>query len=95
MKGTAVHVLKLQATYLRRTALMPGQLCLIPRGNTIYVRESERKSGIGKALYASLEKALAAQNMTNLNACIASPVVDDEYLNHNSIQFISIWGIPW
>ena len=25
--------------------------------------------------------------MTNLNACIASPVVDDEYLNHNSIQF--------
>ena len=54
---------------------------------SIYVRESERKSGIGKALYASLEKALAAQNMTNLNACIASPVVDDEYLNHNSIQF--------
>ena len=54
---------------------------------SIYVRESERKSGIGKALYASLEKALAAQNMTNLNACIASPVVDDEYLNHNSLQF--------
>ena len=54
---------------------------------SIYVRESERKSGIGKALYASLEKALAAQNMTNLNACIASPVVDDKYLNHNSIQF--------
>ena len=54
---------------------------------SIYVRESERKSGIGKALYASLEKALAAQNMTNLNACIASPVVDDEYLNHNSIHF--------
>ena len=45
---------------------------------SIYVRESERKSGIGKALYASLEKALAAQNMTDLNACIASPVVDDE-----------------
>ena len=54
---------------------------------SIYVRESERKSGIGKALYASLEKARAAQNLTNLNACIASPVVDDEYLNHNSIQF--------
>ena len=54
---------------------------------SIYVKKSEKKSGIGKALYASLEKALAAQNMTNLNACIASPVVDDEYLNHNSIQF--------
>lgn len=54
---------------------------------SIYVKENEKKSGIGKALYNSLEKALAAQNMTNLNACIASPVVDDEYLNHNSIQF--------
>ncbi len=54
---------------------------------SIYVKESKKKSGIGKALYMSLEKALAAQNMTNLNACIASPVVDDEYLNHNSIQF--------
>ena len=54
---------------------------------SIYVKKDEKKSGIGKALYASLEKALAAQNMTNLNACIASPVVDDEYLNHNSIQF--------
>ena len=41
-----------------------------------------------RAAYAwSVEKALAAQNMTNLNACIASPVVEDEYLNHNSIQF--------
>lgn len=54
---------------------------------SIYVKENEKKSGIGKALYNSLEKALAAQNMTNLNACIASLVVDDEYLNHNSIQF--------
>ena len=54
---------------------------------SIYVKEDKKKSGIGKALYASLEKALAAQNMTNLNACIASPVVDDEYLNHNSIRF--------
>jgi L-amino acid N-acyltransferase YncA len=34
-----------------------------------------------------LEKVLAAQNITNVNACIASPETDDEYLNHNSIQF--------
>ena len=54
---------------------------------SIYVKEGEKKSGIGKLLYTALEKALAAQNMTNLNACIASPLVDDEYLNNNSIQF--------
>lgn len=54
---------------------------------SIYVKETERKSGIGKLLYAALEKALKAQNITNVNACIASPQVDDEYLNHNSIQF--------
>ena len=54
---------------------------------SIYVKEGEKNSGIGKILYTALEKALAAQNMTNLNACIASPLVDDEYLNHNSIQF--------
>lgn len=54
---------------------------------SIYVKKDKKNSGIGGALYTSLEKALAAQNMTNLNACIASPVTDDEYLNHNSIQF--------
>ena len=54
---------------------------------SISVKEGEKNSGIGKILYTALEKARAAQNMTNLNACIASPVTDDEYLNHNSIQF--------
>lgn len=54
---------------------------------SIYVKEGEKKSGIGKALYLALEKVLAAQNITNVNACIASPETDDEYLDHNSIQF--------
>ena len=54
---------------------------------SIYVKKSKKKSGIGKALYSALEKVLAAQNITNVNACIASPETDDEYLNHNSIQF--------
>ena len=53
----------------------------------IYVKKSEKKAGIGRALYSALEKVLAAQNITNVNACIASPETDDEYLNHNSIQF--------
>ena len=54
---------------------------------SIYVKENEKKSGIGKALYTALEKTLAAQNITNLNACIACPEIDDEYLTRNSIQF--------
>lgn len=54
---------------------------------SIYVRADLKKSGIGKALYTVLEKALAAQNFINLNACIASPIVEDEYLTRNSIQF--------
>ena len=37
---------------------------------SIYVKKSEKKSGIGKALYSALEKVLAAQNITNVNACI-------------------------
>lgn len=59
---------------------------------SIYVKESEKKSGIGKTLYLALEKILASQNITNVNACIASPVADDEYLNHNSIQFHEHFG---
>ena len=35
---------------------------------SIYVKKSEKKSGIGKALYSALEKVLAAQNITNVNA---------------------------
>ncbi|MFR8312548.1 MAG: N-acetyltransferase family protein [Ruminococcus sp.] len=69
-----MHVLKLQAT--------PTQGALHARAayawsveTSIYVRESERKSGIGKALYASLEKALAAQNMTNTDTNARSPVL--------------------
>ncbi len=54
---------------------------------SIYVDQNEKRSGVGKALYISLEKVLKAQNITNLNACIASPRVDDEYLTRNSIQF--------
>ena len=54
---------------------------------SIYVDQNEKRSGVGKALYTALEKVLKAQNITNLNACIASPRVDDEYLTRNSIQF--------
>lgn len=54
---------------------------------TVYVRQDQKKTGIGKKLYDALEKVLAAQNILNLNACIAYPVKKDAYLTKNSVQF--------
>ena len=54
---------------------------------SIYVDYTLRKCGVGKKLYQALEKALKAQNITNLNACIASPIENDEYLDTNSIDY--------
>lgn len=54
---------------------------------TIYVREDQKKTGIGRDLYEALEKILAEQNILNLNACIAYPETEDIYLTKNSVQF--------
>ena len=54
---------------------------------TIYIAKDARKKGLGKELYTALEKALALQNIINLNACIAYPSVEDEYLTKNSVQY--------
>lgn len=54
---------------------------------SLYVKNDRKKQGIGKELYQALEQALALQNIINLNACIACPEEDDEYLTRNSIQF--------
>ena len=54
---------------------------------TVYVREDMKKSGIGRALYTALEEALAAQGILNLNACIAFPENEDEYLTRDSVKF--------
>ena len=54
---------------------------------TIYVREDQRKSGVGRALYEGLENILKMQNILNLNACIAYTAVEDEHLTNNSVQF--------
>lgn len=40
---------------------------------TIYLREECKGKGVGGKLYEKLEKILAAQNILNLNACIAFP----------------------
>ena len=54
---------------------------------SIYVKMGRTHGGIGKALYAALEEASRRQHILNLNACIAAPVVEDEYLTRNSIDF--------
>lgn len=59
---------------------------------TVYVREDQQKTGIGKKLYEALEKLLALQNIRNLNACIAWLETEDESLTHNSVQFHAHMG---
>ncbi|MBQ8639360.1 MAG: GNAT family N-acetyltransferase [Lachnospiraceae bacterium] len=54
---------------------------------SIYVKQDCRGGGVGKALYECLERILKAQNILNLNACIAYPVHEDEYLTQDSVQF--------
>lgn len=54
---------------------------------TVYVQHSKKNMGIGKELYEALEKTLSAQNIINLNACIAYSEIEDEYLTQNSVQF--------
>ena len=46
------------------------------------------RSGIGGLLYRVLEELIAAQNILNLNACVAAPeTADDPYLTDNSLNF--------
>lgn len=54
---------------------------------TVYVDRTLKTQGIGKELYGALEAILRNMNMINLNACIAFPVREDEYLTENSVHF--------
>lgn len=54
---------------------------------SIYVREDKRGGGIGGRLYAALEDISRAQHILNLNACIAYPESEDEYLTKDSVRF--------
>ncbi len=59
---------------------------------TIYVVRGERRAGIGRILLLKLEEILAAMNITNVNACIASSEREDEYLTQDSILFHTRMG---
>lgn len=55
---------------------------------SIYIDKDYHRLGIGKLLYEKLEKTLAAQNITNVYARVASPVDEaDPYLTKNSEHF--------
>lgn len=54
---------------------------------TVYVRGDQRKTGVGRRLYAALEEILARQNIRNLYACIAYPEEEDQFLTRNSVRF--------
>lgn len=59
---------------------------------SIYVSEQMRKAGIGRALYQAVEEIAREQHITNLNACIGYPEMEDEYLTKNSAHFHAHMG---
>ena len=54
---------------------------------SIYVDMEQKRSGIGRRLYEELENILKQQGILNVNACIAYPQVEDEYLTKDSVLF--------
>ena len=59
---------------------------------TIYLKQNQKKQGIGRKLYEALEAILKEMNICNLNACIGYPSSEDEYLTKNSAQFHAHMG---
>ncbi|WP_298977220.1 GNAT family N-acetyltransferase [uncultured Campylobacter sp.] len=53
--------------------------------SSVYVSQNVRALGIGRLLYEALQRTLKAQNIVDMNACIAYG--DDEYLNGASVRF--------
>ncbi len=54
---------------------------------SIYIKQDKRHIGAGKVLYDALERALGAQGILNLNACIAYTDKEDAYLTNDSVRF--------
>ncbi len=55
---------------------------------SIYLKDGERKKGIGRALYEKMESFLITQNVYTVYACIAvPPTEDDPHLTNGSVLF--------
>ena len=59
---------------------------------SIYVKHDRRGIGAGGRLYRALESLLAEMGVLNLNACIAVPQKEDEYLTNASVDFHKHFG---
>jgi len=59
---------------------------------TVYVKADCKRMGIGKALYQKLEDSLKSMGILNMNACIACPSVEDEFLTNDSQYFHEAMG---
>lgn len=59
---------------------------------SIYIKEKNRRGGIGAMLYKRLEDALKKQGILNLNACIAYTDVEDAHLTNDSVAFHETFG---
>lgn len=54
---------------------------------SVYIRQDMRGCGAGRILYEEMEEGLKEQGIANLNACIAFPDKNDEYLTDASVRF--------
>lgn len=54
---------------------------------SLYIREDSRGRGLGRELYRKLEAVLLAQNVQNVNACIACTDSPDSRLDNRSVGF--------
>ena len=54
---------------------------------SVYVDRDCRRSGVGRALYGAMERALGEMGILNVYASIAYADSEDEYLTHDSAEF--------
>lgn len=54
---------------------------------SVYLQKDFQRQGFGRKLYEALEEQLKEQGILNLYACIASPIIEDEFLTRNSEKF--------
>jgi phosphinothricin acetyltransferase len=54
---------------------------------SIYVKQNEKRKGIGRTLHDALETTLKQQGILNLNASIAYINPEDKYLTQDSMRF--------
>ena len=54
---------------------------------SIYIDQNCRRQGIGGKLYRRMENILRDMGVVNLYSCVAYPLVEDEYLTRNSVEF--------